>query len=116
MAQEFVDQLTALLDRVDFASPSGSAIEVKHFFGGAAAYVEGGIFMSLTKVGLALKLPEEDRKRLFRTKQAKALRYFPKAPIKKQYALFPKAILDDVNSVRTWMEKSVAFVTTEKPW
>ena len=86
-----------------------SAIEVKHFFGGAAAYVDGHIFMSLTKVGLALKLPEADQNRLFRSKQAKNLRYFPKALVKKQFTLFPSNFLNDCDSAKTWIKKSVAF-------
>jgi hypothetical protein len=36
---------------------SAAAVESKHFFGGAAAYTNGRIFMTLTKVGLAT--PEE---------------------------------------------------------
>ena len=109
MGHDYRDQLTALIARVDPALPSGSAVEVKHFFGGAAAYVNGCIFMSLTKVGPALKLPEADRERLFRSKRAKKLRYFPKAPIKKQYALFPRSFLEDCDAAKTWIEKSVAF-------
>jgi len=112
MTQEYLDQLTALIARVNPTLPPGSAIEVKHFFGGAAAYVDGRIFMSLTKVGLALKLPEEDREQFFRTRQAKQLRYFPKAPVKKQYALFSKGLPDDGDSAKTWIETSVGFVTT----
>jgi len=109
MAQEYLDDLSALLARVDPALPPESTIEVKHFFGGAAAYVDGTIFMSLTKVGPALKLPEPDRERLFRSKEAKKLRYFPKAPVKKQYALFKKCFLEDDGALKTWIEKSVAF-------
>lgn len=112
MTQEYRDQLMALIARVDPVLPPRSAVEVKHFFGGAAAYIDGHIFMSLTKVGLALKLPEEDRERLFRTRQAKKLRYFPKAPVKKQYALFSRVLLDDGNSAKTWIEKSVGYVMT----
>ena len=52
MAQDYLDQLQALIDRVGPTCPSGSAVEVKHFFGGAAGYINGHIFISLTKVGL----------------------------------------------------------------
>ena len=40
-------------------------ISCKHVLSGAAAYVDGDIFMALTPVGLALKLPEGDRSALF---------------------------------------------------
>ena len=39
--------------------------------------------MTLTPVGLALKLPERDRTDLLTT-GASPLKYFPKAPIKKE--------------------------------
>jgi len=107
---EFVSTLTILFDSLSLKLPRGKTIEVKPFFGGAAAYVDGHIFMSLTKVGPALKLPEGDREQLFRSRQARKLRYFPKAPIKKQYALFRKSFLDDRDSAQSWTERSTAFV------
>ncbi len=113
MAKEYVENLSALIAQVRPKLPRGKALEVKHFFGGAAAYVDGSIFMSLTKVGLGLKLPEEDREQLFQSKQAKKLRYFPKAPIKKQYALFPKGFSDD-RTAKTWIETSAAFALMSK--
>ncbi len=111
MAKKYVEELIGLIDRVKPKLPRRKTIEVKHFFGGAAAYVDGRIFMTLTKVGLALKLPEEDRLGCFRSKQAKKLRYFPKAPVKKQYALFPQRSFDDGTFAKTWIAKSMAFAT-----
>ena len=52
-------------------------------------FVEGRIYMSLTPVRLALKLPPETKERLLADNQAEPLRYFPNGPIKKDYALFP---------------------------
>ena len=86
MAEPYLRELRSLLERL---SPGG-AVECKHFFGGAAAYSGGRIFMSLTKVGLALKLPAETRNRLFQD-GATPLRYFPKAPVKKEYAVLREA-------------------------
>ena len=53
--------LRALLDRLPRPPIAGVELACKHFFSGAAAYANGRIFMSLTPVGLALKLPEETR-------------------------------------------------------
>ncbi len=110
MAKEYVEKLTLLMSQVKPKLLRGKSIEIRHFFGGAAAYVGGHIFMSLTKVGPALKLPEADRERLFRSRRAKKLRYFAKAPVKKQYALFPIGFPDDCDFAKTWIEKSVVFV------
>ena len=114
MAQEYVDKLTELIDGVKPKLPRGKAIEVKHFFGGAAGYVDGRIGMSLTKVGFALKLPDDTRSHLLKSRRAKELRYFPGAPIKKQYALMSKKISKDVKLLKPWMDKSIAFVLSSK--
>ena len=61
---------------------------VKHFFSGAALYINGVICASLSPVGLAIKLPENDVKLLISSGQAKPLKYFPKGHIKKGYVVF----------------------------
>ncbi len=66
--------------------------------------------MSLTTVGFALKLPEESRNALVKERGAKPLRYFPKAPVKKDYVILPKAMLKDMKTLRRWMRVSVKYV------
>jgi len=66
--------------------------------------------MTLTPAGFALKLPEESRSILKKEKRAKSLRYFPKAPIKKDYVVLPKKMLIDQKELRTWIKKSIDFV------
>jgi len=92
MAEKYLKELIEVMDNVRFKDVS---LECKHFFGGAAVYVNGKIRMSLTPVGFALKLPEESRKFLKKEKGAKPLRYFPKGSIKKEYVVFPKKKLND---------------------
>ena len=92
---------SALQDEAD-------GIACKHFFSGAAAYVDGHIFMSLTPVGLALKLPEEARDALV-AKGAKPLQYFPKAPVKKDYVMLPIQLMDD-KYLSDWILRSIEFV------
>ena len=110
MVNKYVQKLAALIDRVDPATPGGKAIDIKPFFGGAAGYLNGHIFISLTRVGLALKLTDDDRRRLFEAGDAKALRYFPKAPIKRQYALMSDEYLARPKRIRPWIEKSLSLV------
>lgn len=97
MAKPYLDDLENLLDRVAPAFGAGGDarddIECRHFFSGAAAYVHKRIFMSLTPVGLALKLPVARREELMAA-GGKALRYFPKAPIKTEYVVLPDTIMD----------------------
>ncbi len=51
-------------------------LEIKHFFSAAAAHAQGRICITLTPVGLALKLPGAARGRHAKT-GAKPLRHFP---------------------------------------
>lgn len=96
---------------MDRLEPERGIVECKHFFSGAAAYTGGRIFASLTPVGFALKLPEESRAAL--TQQgAKPLRYFPKAPIKKDYVVLPKALTDNADALAPWIDESIRFAKT----
>jgi TfoX/Sxy family transcriptional regulator of competence genes len=80
--------LTNLQDLVD-ASLGASAGQVtcKHFFSGAAAYLDDKIIATLSPVGLAFKLSETSCQRHLNA-DAIPLRYFPKSPVKRGYALF----------------------------
>lgn len=52
-------------------------------------YRDDKIVATLTPVGLAFKVPAEVHDELLETGLAIPLRYFPKAPIKRDYVLFP---------------------------
>lgn len=108
MVETYLVALRALLERMAPDLASGTEITCKHFFGGAAAYAGGRIFMTLTPVGLALKLPEASRAALIEAGGA-PLRYFPKAPIKKDYALVPEALADDPPALTPWVRESIDF-------
>jgi len=109
MAQEYLQQLTALIKQSTAGRFKGVRLECKHFFSGAAVYADGRICISLTPVGLAIKLPEESRNILLKEKGAKPLRYFPKGPIKKDYVVLPNAMLKNMKALRRWMKVSVEY-------
>ncbi len=111
MAEEYLEQLAALLDKAAPGEIKGD-LECKHFFSGAAVYAQGRICMSLTPVGFAIKLPEESRDTLIEELGAKPLRYFPKGPIKKDYVVLPKVALNDIKALRNWVKISVEYVVS----
>ncbi|MBE9551881.1 MAG: TfoX/Sxy family protein [Proteobacteria bacterium] len=110
MAEPFLRELRSLLERTSRSLGPAAAIECKHFFSGAAAYAGGVIFMSLTPAGLALKLPAEARQQLMEA-GAKPLRYFPKAPVKKEYVILPETIVRDDDALAPWIEESIRYAT-----
>lgn len=105
MVGTYLVALRAILERM---APDLATIACKHFFSGAAAYTDGRIFMTLTPVGLALKLPEASRTALIEAGGA-PLRYFPDAPIKKDYTIVPEALVDDPPALAPWVRESIDF-------
>jgi len=108
MVESHRDALRSLLERVTVDLGPHTAIECKHFFSGAAAYANGRIFMTLTTVGLALKLPEESRAALIE-RGAGPLRYFPRGPIKKDYVVIPRRLAEDPVALAPWINASIRF-------
>jgi TfoX/Sxy family transcriptional regulator of competence genes len=111
MAEPWLRELRSLLERAAPNLNPGTAIECKHFFSGAAAYAGGKVFMSLTPVGLALKLPAEAQQQLMEA-GASPLRYFPKAPVKKEYVVLPEKLARDDDALAPWIEESIRHVVT----
>ena len=100
-----------MLDRTTAGLDPAVTLECRHFFSGAAAYADGRMFMSLTPVGLALKLPEATRATLL-ADGAKPLKYFPKAPIKKDYVILPEPLAGNHEKLAPLIAESVGFALT----
>jgi len=112
MAKQYFERLEALPGPVARDLPPEAELEIEHFFsGGAAAYAQGRICITLTPAGLALKLPEAARGRLMMA-GAKPLRYFPKGPIKKDYVLVPRDFADDRRKFKLWARQAIDHVLT----
>ena len=108
MAEPYLSELKSILEQTIAKRDRADDILCKHFFSGAAAYIQSHIFMSLSPVGLALKLPEDDLAKLF-GQGAKPLRYFPKAPVKKEYAVMPSQLIGDKQVLDGWISRSIEF-------
>lgn len=109
MAAPFLDDLRDLLGALPAgATGDGAAIMCKHFFSGAAAYVAGQIFMSLSPAGLALKLPPEQCRRL-RGEGATQLQYFSGSPIKKDYVVLPEGLATGKDALAALVTEAIQF-------
>ncbi len=109
MAKEYVEKLRSLLEVTIRNLPPGVGVEIKHFFSGAAAYANGRICISLTTVGLAMKLPDDGCARLIED-GARPLRYFPNAPVKRKYVIVAEDLHED--EVRFWVRTSIDYALT----
>ena len=112
MAKEYLEKLTEILKRATSRRFSNVKFECKHFFSGAAVYADGRICMSFTPAGFAIKLPENQRDILLQKRGTKCLRYFPKAPIKKDYVLLPVSMINDTKELRMLVKLTIEYVLT----
>ena len=107
MAQEYLERLTALMREATSGRFKDINLEYKHFFSGAALYANRQICISLTPVGFAIKLPEQSRTALRKQKGTRPLRYFAEGPIKKDYVVLPKTMLNEMKVLRHWVRLSI---------
>ena len=112
MAKEYLEKLSAFIERETSHFADDIDLKCKHFFGGAALYAEERICISLTPVGLAMKLPKETTERLLKSNKVVPLRYFPKGPIKKGYVLFPGGVESGDKTLHKYVRESVEYVLT----
>jgi hypothetical protein len=100
MAKVYFEKLSEFIRCIDIEGYDASAFEVKHFFSGAALYFDGTLCVSLSPVGLAFKLPENEVEALINNGKAVPLKYFPRGHVKKGYALFEDPNLPETASSR----------------
>ena len=111
MVERYRLELREILDQFEADREERAEVECRHFFSGAAAYVDGRIFMSLSPAGLALKLPDAEREKLL-SEGGAPLRYFPKAPVKKDYVVLPESIALDRSAVNALIAQAIAHAAS----
>lgn len=112
MAKAYLDKLSAFIKVATSDYSDNINLECKHFFSGTALYVNQQICITLTPVGLAIKLPQETKEKLLPNKTALPLRYFPKGPIKQDYVLFPDGLEKRGNTTGKYVKQSIEYILT----
>ena len=110
MAEPYLTRLANKIAEMGLHTSDKVLLETRHFFSGAALYANGKICASLTPIGFGLKLPPDVRDRMISKGRGTQLRYFEKAPIKKDYVLLPEPIMDDPDELGSLVELSIAYV------
>jgi len=106
---DYSNKLEDLLKRVRPRLAITHDLEFRNCFGAVASYVDGNIFASCGKFGLALRLPPQTLTELFGESDVSPLKYFEKGHVKKQYAVIPERIINDRARFRKLLDKSVKF-------
>ena len=110
METDYHKKVTTLLEQAHPLPPT--RLGFKSVFGAVGGYVDGRIFISCGKLGVALRLPDKTLARLFREKDVKHLKYFAKGHIKKEYAVLPGRILRDGRRLRQLLDESIRYVSS----
>ena len=85
--------------------------EPRKMFGYSCVFVKGNMFAGLHEAGMVLRLPEEQREEFLRLKGAKQFEPMP-GRVMREYVVVPKVLLDSPERLRTWIEKSLAYVSS----
>jgi hypothetical protein len=109
VASRYLAELENLLSLAHPELAAVHRLEYKNLFGAIAGYVNGHIFTSCGKFGVALRLPPDTLQRLFQEVDVEHLRYFPKGHIKTKYAVLPERIIEDRSWFRKLIDDSVEY-------
>ena len=109
MENEYLNEITTLLKQARPRLSATHRLEFKNVFGAVGGYVDGRIFISCGKFGVALRLPPDTLDTLFQEKEAKHLKYFPNGHIKRDYAVLSKRILEDKNRLKKFVDKGIDY-------
>ena len=107
MENRYLEEITTLLKQARPKLFTTHQLKFKNVFGAVGGYVNGKIFISCGKFGIALKLPQETLDELFKEKDVKHLKYFPRGHIKKDYAVLPRRILENKRQTQKLIRKSI---------
>ena len=111
---KYFEKITTLLEQVRPKLSTTHRLEFKNVFGAVGVYVNGRIFVSCGKFGVALRLPSQTLESLFSEKIAKHLKYFPNGHVKKEYAVLPKQLIEDSRKFKKLLDKSIEYTLSLK--
>ena len=109
MKSAYFEKVTTLLEQIRPRLATTHRLEFKNVFGAVGGYVNGHIFISCGKFGVALRLPSKVLETLFKEKGAKHLKYFPKGHIKKEYVVLPKRIIEENYKFKKLVDESIKY-------
>ncbi|MBS0471235.1 MAG: TfoX/Sxy family protein [Proteobacteria bacterium] len=92
-----------LQKKMEAAMPADVVWRFRPMFGGIGVYANDKMCVSLSDVGLAVKLSGDAHAELLKLKGAKPLQYEPGAPVSKTYVVVPDAMLADRRKLGHWL-------------
>ena len=94
--------------------PEDPAVIVRPMFGNLAAFVNGNMFFALFGRDVAVRLSEEDREELLRTKGASPFEPMPGRAMK-EYVVLPRGWKRSRTTAGAWVQRSLAWAAKLPP-
>jgi TfoX/Sxy family transcriptional regulator of competence genes len=94
---------------LEAAAPANVDWRFRPMFGGIGVYANDRMCVSLSDVGLAVKLAPADQEALLKCRGAKRLQYEPAMPPSKTYVVVPTSMLSDRKELGHWLSLSAAY-------
>ena len=113
MKNIYLKEITTLLKQTHPKLAATHKLEFKNVFGAVGGYVNGKIFISCGKFGLALRLPPDTLGVLFQQKEAEHLKYFSNGHVKKEYAVLLKRVLENKQQLNELVDESVKYTLSQ---
>lgn len=104
-----------LQKKMEAAMPSDVVWRFRPMFGGIGVYANDKMCVSLSDVGLAVKLSGDAHAELLKRRGAKPLQYEPGAPVSKTYVVVPDAVLADRRQLGHWLALAAAQAGSKSP-
>ena len=95
----------------EMATSGLAGAEPRKMLGYSCIFARGNMFAGLHEAGMVLRLSEEQRAEFLRLKSAKQFEPMP-GRVMREYVVVPKVLLDSPGRLRTWIEKSLAYVSS----
>ena len=108
-ATKYRAKVTTLLQQVHPKLATTTRLEFKNCFGASAGYVNGHIFISCGRFGVAMRLPPEYLEEVFKLKGVRPLKYFPGGHVKREYAVFPQRMVEDTRKFKKLLDASIEY-------
>jgi TfoX/Sxy family transcriptional regulator of competence genes len=97
-----------LQKKMEAAAPANVDWRYKPMFGGIGVYANDRMCVSLSDVGLAVKLGDASQAELLKLKGARRLQYEPSMPPSKTYIVVPDTMLSNPRALGRWLAISAA--------
>src|SRR5258707_13355264 len=104
-----------LRKKLEAAAPPNVDWRFRPMFGGIGVYANDKMCVSLSDIGLAVKLPPAEQEELLRRKGATRLQSDPSQPPSKSYIVVPDTMLADRKALGHWLALAAAAISAEKP-